>query len=194
MKTRKFAALASAMAVLTLTACGGEDEEAAGTKSSGDDWSTPVDGEPPASDPSTEPSAEPDEDAPWPCSLVPADVVSEIYGTEATLTSQEPMVDGGSPQCLYDTESSQVGFYIFDLTKTPIAPTTAEQALDLASGGGDLTMVEGIGELAGYQDGTLATMYVANPKGGSYEVALVTGSPEERDQLISLAGELAAAW
>jgi hypothetical protein len=191
MKMRRFAAAATpVLVVLALTACGGGDEEAAGAPESGPE--IPADSQPPTSDPTSESPTEPVEDVPWPCSLVPPEVVGEIYGTEATLDSEESMVHGASRQCVYSTGGSLVTFLVHDMTKVPAAPTTAEEALGLASGGSQLTMVDGIGELAGFKDGALATLYVAKPKGGSFEVAYITGSPEERDQLIGIAEEVAA--
>lgn len=192
MKTRRFAALASATVALALTACGGGGE-AAPEEDADAGWSTPVDGEPPESDPTAAPSTEPTEDIPWPCSLVPPEVVGEIYGTEVTVEWEKAFADGASLQCTYNTGSSLLTFFVQDMAKLPFAPKTAEQALDLASGGSALTVIEGIGDLAGYKDGALATLYVVTASGGSFEVAYITGSPEERDQLIGIAEGLAAA-
>lgn len=191
MKTARFAASAFATVALTLTACGGGESEAE-PRSSGDGWETPVDGEPQTSEPTTEPSTEPVEDIPWPCSLVPPEVVGEIYGSEVTVEWEKPFADGASLQCNYNTGSSLVTFFVNDMTSFPGTPASAEEALQLASGGSALAVIEGVGELAGYKDGPLATLYVANAKGGSFEVAFITGSPEERDQLIGIAEELAA--
>jgi len=178
-----------AVAALALTGCGSADDTQAGPDERGSGWQTAEPSDPPTSEPT---STQPVEHLPQPCALMPPDVVAEILDEGVTVEWEDGVLPSHSLQCFYNTETTSVSFFISDASKLPIPPKTAEEALRGASGGNRLTLLHGIGDLAGYADGPLATVYVVNSTGSTIEVAQITGFPEQRDQLIRFAAELAA--
>lgn len=176
-----------AAAIALLAGCSDGESATAGRKRD-PGWQAPVSSVPPT--PEAPPvSTQPPGDIPEPCSFVPLDKVGSIYGAPATVEWSEPTGDNMSKMCMYRAGDAVVTLNIAELPRSEVSKTPKDVIGGFARGK-KVVVIAGLGDLAGYVDGPLGTVYVVNKTGKGFSVAMVSGSPEERSQMIEFAKAL----